>query len=629
MNPQSPIPATYPASHDRIVAYVALLEELEALQRELVSAEKAAAKKLKKINAHLMPSAVNLIHYLALRRRDVRPLQKKLAAAGLSSMGRAESHVLDNLHNIVVLLQHALGKPIQKFPSTAIDPSSISFRQLEENTNALFGHAAPNRWSRIMVALPTEAASQYQLVREMLLEGMNCARINCAHDDPSAWKSMVEHVRQASRETGRPCRVLMDLAGPKLRTGEIAPGPGVIKCRPHRDIYGNLIAPARIWLYPEGKSASFQTQADACVPVEEDWLRQLMPREVIKFVDARGSRRSIRLMEQYGAGFWGECDQTAYFKSGIKLHCASDSISGKLCATRTGKVGILPSKPEVIRLRRGDHLILTREQTAGHPGRLSTDGHLVSPATIACSMPEVFDYVKSGERVLFDDGRIGGVVRNAGAEVIVVEITQARDGGEKLLTDKGINLPDTRMEISGLTKTDIAHLPFIVQHADIVGLSFVHRPADIELLQKQLHQLEGQKPGIIIKIETRSAFEQLPELLLTLLRWPVVGVMIARGDLAVECGYERLAEVQEEILWLSEAAHIPVIWATQVLENLARSGKPSRAEVTDAAMSERAECVMLNKGPHIIQAIQMLDNILQRMQQHQHKKRALLRQLHW
>jgi pyruvate kinase len=110
---------------------------------------------------------------------------------------------------------------------------------------------------------------------------------------------------------------------------------------------------------------------------------------------------------------------------------------------------------------------------------------------------------------------------------------------------------------------------------------------------------------------------------------PSVGVMIARGDLAVEMGYERLAEVQEEILWLAEAALVPAIWATQVLETLAKQGTPSRAEITDAAMGERAECVMLNKGPHILEAIHALDDILSRMQAHQHKKRAMLRRLHW
>lgn len=103
--------------------------------------------------------------------------------------------------------------------------------------------------------------------------------------------------------------------------------------------------------------------------------------------------------------------------------------------------------------------------------------------------------------------------------------------------------------------------------------------------------------------------------------------MIARGDLAVECGFERLAEVQEEILWLCEAAHVRVIWATQVLETLAKEGMPSRAEVTDAAMAHRAECVMLNKGPYIAQAVKVLDDILRRMRGHQAKNRSMLREL--
>jgi pyruvate kinase len=81
------------------------------------------------------------------------------------------------------------------------------------------------------------------------------------------------------------------------------------------------------------------------------------------------------------------------------------------------------------------------------------------------------------------------------------------------------------------------------------------------------------------------------------------------------------------MLWLCEAAHVPVVWATQVLETLAQRGTPSRAEITDAAMSQRAECVMLNKGPYIIQALEMLDDILQTMEGHQYKKTAMLRHL--
>ena len=86
--------------------------------------------------------------------------------------------------------------------------------------------------------------------------------------------------------------------------------------------------------------------------------------------------------------------------------------------------------------------------------------------------------------------------------------------------------------------------------------------------------------------------------------------------------FERMAELQEEILWVCESAHVPVIWATQVLEGLAKRGHVSRAEISDAAMSQAAECVMLNKGPYIIEAVRMLDNILQRMQGHHRKKRG-------
>ncbi len=133
--------------------------------------------------------------------------------------------------------------------------------------------------------------------------------------------------------------------------------------------------------------------------------------------------------------------------------------------------------------------------------------------------------------------------------------------------------------------------------------------------------------GLIIKIETQKGFKKLPKIMLTAMRRYPAAVMIARGDLAVECGWERLAELQEEILWFCEAAQMPVIWATQVLEGTAKKGLPSRAEISDAALAQRADCVMLNKGPHIIKAIHMLDNILRRMQGHQYKKTARLRKL--
>jgi len=132
---------------------------------------------------------------------------------------------------------------------------------------------------------------------------------------------------------------------------------------------------------------------------------------------------------------------------------------------------------------------------------------------------------------------------------------------------------------------------------------------------------------MVLKIENKEAFQNLPYLILKAMESPTIGIMTARGDLAVELGVERLSEVQEEIMWLCEAALIPNIWATQVLESLAKKGIASRAEVTDAAMSVRTECIMLNKGPYIVKALRTLNAILSLMEKHQSKKQGTLRSL--
>jgi pyruvate kinase len=258
---------------------------------------------------------------------------------------------------------------------------------------------------------------------------------------------------------------------------------------------------------------------------------------------------------------------------------------------------------------------------------LGSGHHRVQPASVSCTLPEVLAQVKKGERIWFDDGRIGGVVRRVASRGVDVEITDIADGGASLAADKGINLPESRLELPALTPKDLADLDAAVRHADLVGLSFAQSAQDVRDLRRELASRGAGHVGLILKIETRRGFEHLPEMLLAAMAGEAAGVMIARGDLAVECGFERLAEVQEEILWACEAAHMPVVWATQVLETLAKTGQPSRAEITDAAMGERAECVMLNKGPHILEAMRTLDSVLRRMQGHQSKKRPLLRAL--
>lgn len=170
------------------------------------------------------------------------------------------------------------------------------------------------------------------------------------------------------------------------------------------------------------------------------------------------------------------------------------------------------------------------------------------------------------------------------------------------------------LSFAALIAKDFEDLSFVVKHADVVELSFANTSRDVEARHQHLARLGGQAPAVVLKIETRCGFENLPDWLLTAMRAPICGVMIARGDLAVERGFERRAGVREEILWICEAAHVPVIWAIQVLETLAEDGLPSRAEISDAAMGVWAECMMLNKGTHVGEAVRVLDEILGHMQ---------------
>jgi pyruvate kinase len=183
------------------------------------------------------------------------------------------------------------------------------------------------------------------------------------------------------------------------------------------------------------------------------------------------------------------------------------------------------------------------------------------------------------------------------------------------------------LRLDPLTAKDLRDLDFVVAHADIVGYSFVQHRSDVQLLQDQLDARGRRAMPLMAKIETSAAVRNLPEIIVQAASRQPFAVMIARGDLAIELGYRRLAEMQEELLWVCEAAHIPVVWATEVLDRLAKKGVPTRAEITDAAMSGRAECVMLNKGPAIVEAVGMLDDLLTRMQAHQTKKTPRLRAL--
>ena len=451
--------------------------------------------------ADFAESARNLAHYLTVRHRDLRPLQKSLLALGLSSLGRLESRVAPTLLAVRASLAALRGHPHAERPSAK--QMFAGQQRLRERTEAIFGHSPDKRPIALMITCPSEAADDPAFMHALAERGVESIRINCAHDNAAAWQRMIDHVRAAERATGHRLRIFMDLAGPKIRTG--------MSHTPHGD-------------------------------------KRVTTGALLAIVPAGG-------------------------------------------------------------LNHAD---------------LPTDCFVVE-----CTLPEAVAAAKAGDHVVYDDGRMAAKVERVERWGVVARIERCADKGVKLKPEKGLNFPETDIDVAALTAIDRTNLAFVAHHADGIGFSFVQSADDVTLLQDALagERADWETLSLILKIETPRAVANLPDIVVQAAGRQPTAIMIARGDLAVEIGFVRLAEIQEEILWIAEAAQLPAIWATQVLEHLIKTGTPSRGEMTDAAMAARAECVMLNKGPFLLDAIEVLDTLLARMDAHQHKKTPQLRAL--
>jgi pyruvate kinase len=304
----------------------------------------------------------------------------------------------------------------------------------------------------------------------------------------------------------------------------------------------------------------------------------------------------------------------------VRINCAHDTVgewaamianTRKASQTTGRRVAVLMDlggqkfRIGQVKRRAGERLV------AGDRFKLVTDAASFTQNAMieaVCEPPNVLRHLSPGTEVALDDGKLGGVVEACAPGCATVHVLRTQLKGFKLRPERGLTFPRAELRLDPLTKDDLTDLDFVAHNADMVGFSFVQSAADISRLQEELaaRRNDWRRLGIVAKIETAQAVANLPDIIVRAAGKQPFGVMIAHGDLAVAIGFERLAEMQEEILWLCEAAHVPVIWATQVLEEMVKSGLPTRGEMTDAAMGTRAECMMLNKGPNVGEAITAL-----------------------
>jgi pyruvate kinase len=608
----APIPPTSKATLEALDA------ELAGIERHLRRVEATLGRSIVGVDPDWLESARNLVHYIALRQLDLRELQLLLQQHGLSSLGRSESFVMASLLEVRMRIAESLqngdqarqdGRTLEERRMPALSGQTAEFL-LHAHTRAAFGAKPSGRHVAVMVTAPSAAEAEREWLARLLRAGMNLLRINCAHEGPAEWRRIIDALEAARRETGLECRVLMDLGGPKIRTGPIR-GARVATWKLERDAYGRVVTPALIVLRPRLRAA--EPTDGPVLLVDEDRFARIRKGDELRLRDARGRRRRFTVCRIDSAEAMAETSRRAYVVDGTRYtHRRRARVLGR------GRLDLAGVSSAAIDVAPGDALVLTGRAIEGR-GACGKKCAIVS-----CTVPEALRGVAVGHRVLFDDGKIESVITRVQGADLHLRVLRTSRPVVRLRAEKGINLPDSPLPIGALTDDDRSHLDFVADHADLVGLSFVRSPADVIAL----HEALGQRSlGIVLKIETKTGFEHLPRILLEAMRRPPVAVMIARGDLAVEVGFERLAELQEEILWLCEASHVPAIWATEVLDRLARTGVPSRAEVTDAAASVAAECVMLNKGPHVEEAVRALVDILRRMEGHHYKKRSIFRKL--
>ncbi len=501
--------------------------------------------------------AVNLAAYLALRDRDVREVQVALADLGLSSLGRCEAHVLPTFDAIIAMLGRALGvdQGDPRSSPTSISEAAIAGRStLQRNSTALFGSPLGGQHARIMVTLPAEAADDPGYVQALVATGMDCARINCGHDTPEQWVRMAANVRAAALETGRSCSVLMDLSGPRLRTGPIGPGPAVVRVHPRRDAAGDVTVPGMLILDGTGApGSSGRGSVNARVSVDPLWVTGLELGDTVVVTDLPGRRRTLLVVDAPGP-LERSCESRAgcFLGPGLTLHHHPADER----PTSTAIIGAVDAPPAQVRVVAGDELILTRGAASGRPS-VHRDGSVIEPARMPIGVPEAIDHLRPGHRGFIDGGAIGAIVDWVDDEGAHLIIESAKPGGSRIKADKGLNFPDTDLPLPSLTAEDLAALNAVVDNADAVGYSFVRRADDVDALVEELDRRGERRIAIFAKIETADGVANLPEIIVRGARCHPFGVMIARGDLAIEIGYERLADVQEEILSICEAARVP------------------------------------------------------------------------
>src|SRR5699024_531890 len=350
---------TYSSIEEQTQIYDNLTELYQQIKAESETEFKAIDKNIERND--FRESARNLFAYLALRRRDIRSLQADLSSWGLSSLGRLESRTLFTLESVIRRLGNTIGKDME-IEEPESKQSTAGRNRLAQNTQLFFGDAPRGRNTRIMVTMPTEASEDKVLLKELIESGMNVARINAAHDNEDTWKAMLDNIHELAEELDKKVKILIDIAGPKIRT---------------------------------------------------EWVFTKFKKPKVKAGDL------VRMTKDY-----------------TNLPALDDDIK----------------------------------------------------VTVGCSIPQIFEQLSIDDPILIDDGSIELEVNEIGESEALLLVKRVRGGSVRIKAEKGLNFPETEFDIDILTDEDREAIHFAVEHADMIGCSFIRTTDDIEEIQAEIEK---------------------------------------------------------------------------------------------------------------------------------------------
>jgi pyruvate kinase len=247
-----------------------------------------------------------------------------------------------------------------------------------------------------------------------------------------------------------------------------------------------------------------------------------------------------------------------------------------------------------VHLREGERLTIGTRKSTRSTHRITT------------TYPRLARDVRKGDRILLDDGTLELVVEDTGNGAVTTRVVR----GGTLVENKGLNLPGISLQVPAITEKDLKDLEVGVRlGVDYVAFSFIQRGRDVELGRRAVRAHRVKIP-IIAKLEKAEAIKSLDEILAA-----ADGVMVARGDLGVEVDPERVPVLQKTIIQKANEAGLPVITATQMLESMVHSPRPTRAETSDVANAilDGTDAVMLSAetaiGKYPVEAVRLMDRI--------------------